>query len=483
MVDMRIAFCSAEAAPWAKVGGLADVAGSLPRALNKLGHEAVLVVPGYGHVFEALKSKLIETREGIAVQIREGHSVHAVVHRCQADGYEVWLVDAEEKFFRIKRSEDVYSPNRDDYLMFSHAVLRVCEALDWLPDMVHAHDWHMGFLPVILREKFSGLKETAAVFTIHNLAYQGVFGFDTLAAAGLSESLFTYDKLETWGAVNFIKSGCVFADQVNTVSPSYALEITTPEYGCGLEGLMEHLEHQERLTGILNGIAVEEHDPARDPELPQKFSASDPSGKLANRRALLDELKLNLRDNEPICAMITRLSEQKGFDLLMKAAPQVLGQCGLVVLGLGDPWAAGELRRLEKEWPGRVRFVNEFNAPLGQRIYGAADIFLMPSAFEPCGLGQMFAMRYGAVPVVRRTGGLADTVFEGRNGFVFENRDGHEFALAIERAIHAFRNPAQWTEIVREGMTTDFSWDRSAMDYIRLYERALASRREPAAVG
>ena len=476
--EMRILFCSAEVSPFAKVGGLADVAGSLPKALSKMGHQVVVCMPAYGMAFDGIDPKMIEKKSGIHVQLNPIQGVMADVYRVKFPEYELWLIDGEERFKRVKESADVYSFSRDDYLFFSKACLRCAEALGWMPDVVHAHDWHMGFVPVLMREVNTlAWNQTGSVFTIHNIAYQGEFGFDTLDAIGMPHDRFTWDKLETFGGVNFLKSGCTYADQVNTVSPTYANEITTPEYGYRLNGLMTYLRAQHRLRGILNGIDIQVHDPATDRSLPAHFDSEKLEGKKKCRTALAQELNLKIADNKPIGAMICRLSEQKGFDLLMQGMPRMMDLgMGVVVLALGNQTEAAQLKAIEAKYPNQLRFVNAFDAELAQRIYGGADIFLMPSAFEPCGLGQMFAMRYGTVPVVRYTGGLADTVFDGINGFVFGSRLTKEFVGAVERAVALFDKPDLWKRLVYAGMTQDFSWDKSAKEYVEMYREACESR-------
>jgi starch synthase len=480
---MRIILTSAELSPWAKVGGLADVVGSLPKALSKLGHEAVVAVPAYGFLVQELKDLIKETRTGIEVQVNWGLRVQAVVHRVDWEGFQIWLIDGEERFRKVGRSEDLYSPQRDDYLFFSHAVLRCCEALGWMPDIVHAHDWQMGLLPAILRECKGGeWDEAAAVFTIHNFAHQGEFGVDTLDAAGIPRSSFTYDRLETFGGVNFLKSGCSYSDMVNTVSPTYAAEITTDAIGGRLSGLMHYLRGKGRLRGILNGIDTVVHDPATDPALPANFSAEDPAGKAKCRAHLVKELGLKCGKDDLLCGMISRLSEQKGFDLLVNAAPAMIEAGAVIVVqALGSPALAAQLAEVQKASPKKFVHVSAFDPDLAQRIYGGCDAFLMPSHFEPCGLGQMFAMRYGTIPIVRYTGGLADTVLEGVTGFVFGPKDHRDFAQAVGRAAALHRKPQEWQAVMKTAMTSDWSWDHSAPEYASLYEAALATRDSAAA--
>lgn len=473
---MKVLFVAVEVAPWAKVGGLADVAGSLPQALRDLGHEVRVIMPAYGMATQGLQPK-----RTFKVQVNLDNRYKANLY--ELDG--IWMVNAPEFFGNAMRSEEIYAYGRDAYLFFTQALITLCEEEGWIPDIVHANDWHTGFTPVFVREK-GGAQwgKTATVFTIHNLLYQGTFGPDTLEAAGLDEALFTMDKLETWGGVNFIKSACVFADMVNTVSPTYAQEIQTEAYGVGLWGLMRDLYKLGKLRGILNGIDTDFFNPETDPSIAAPFSADDIQGKSRCKQALQQELGLPDQPERPLVGIVSRLSDQKGFDLILKQAYGMLGlPTQFVALGTGDPWAAQQLRLLEKEWPDRVKFIERYDASLAQRIYAGADIFLMPSAFEPCGLGQMIACRYGTVPLVRKTGGLADSIHDGENGLVFEQKSARELYETLRRATALFQNKGEWTALVHRCMQTDFSWTHSARLVATMYEDALAARRGAAIVG
>ncbi|MBL8059298.1 MAG: glycogen synthase [Chthonomonas sp.] len=465
---MKILFVSVEVAPWAKVGGLADVAGSLPQALRELGHDVRVLMPAYGMVVQGKKP--VKT---FTVKVNPETTYRASLYEIEG----VWMVNCPEFFGSAMRSEEVYAYGRDAYLFLSQAAIELCEGEDWIPDVVHANDWHTGFTPVMIREK-AGSKwdRTATIFTIHNLLYQGTFGADTITAAGLDESLFTMDKLETWGGVNFIKSASVFADMVNTVSPTYAKEIQTEEYGASLWGLMRDLAQLGKLRGILNGIHYEFFNPETDPAIAANFSADDLIGKSECKKALQFELGLPQSDS-PILGIVSRLSDQKGFDLIVKQAYGMLGLgVQFIALGTGDPWAAEQLRQLEDEWPDQVRFIERYDAPLAQRIYAGSDMFLMPSAFEPCGLGQMIACRYGTVPIVRETGGLADSIHDEQNGLVFMQKSARELLKTIWRGVELYEDKAKWAEFVKRCMTTDFSWDKSAKEYVAMYEDALNAR-------
>ena len=476
---MKILFVTAELAPFAKVGGLADVAGSLPKALQTLGHEVVIFMPGYGLLLDSPEAKTTAKIEPFFVRANHSRFVPGTLYETKYEGLTIWSVNGEINFKRANASDQVYTFHRDDYLYFAQAALEACQETGWMPDVVHCHDWHTGFIPPILRTLKSGeWDKIPSVFTIHNLAYQGEFGFDTLDAASLPHHLYHPESVEAYGSVNFLKAGAAFADQVNTVSPNYAHEIQTPEFGCRLEGHMQYLHSHGRLHGILNGIDLDVWNPATDPAIPAHYSVTDLDGKTECRAHLAKRASLNAKDDRPIFGMVTRLSNQKGFDLLLEAADRLFatGAC-LVVQGLGDQWSAGELRRLEREYPGQMKFFEMFDPELAQQVYAGCDAFLMPSAFEPCGLGQMFAMRYGTVPVVRHTGGLADTVFEDHNGFVFNGKTGDEFASAIERCVATFQKPDTWGDIQLAGMSTDFGWETSAMQYEKLYKLAIADRK------
>jgi starch synthase len=476
---MKILFVTAELAPFAKVGGLADVAGSLPKALQKLGHEVIVFMPGYGLLVNDPIAKTTPKIDPFFVRVNHSRFVTGTLNETKHDGLTIWSATGEVDFKRAQTSEQIYSFQRDDYLYLAQAALEACQETGWIPDIIHCHDWHTGFLPPILRTLKTGAWEKVpSLFTIHNLAYQGEFGFDTLEAAGLPPELYNPNDVEAYGSVNFLKAGAAFADQINTVSPNYAHEIQTPEFGCRLEGHMRYLHSHGRLHGILNGIDLEAWNPSDDPAIEAPYSAADPSGKIECRNHLIKRANLKPAKNRPIFGMVTRLSNQKGFDLLLEASKQLFASgASLIVQGLGDEWSAGELRRLEAENPGRMKFFQMFDSDLAQQVYAGCDAFLMPSAFEPCGLGQMFAMRYGTVPVVRHTGGLADTVFEGHNGFVFHEKTGQDFSDAILRCVESFQDQTAWKDIQLAGMSTDFGWDQSAQKYEKLYKLAVADRK------
>lgn len=470
-------------APFAKVGGLADVAGSLPKALAALGHDVRVLMPSYKMVEDSPQWQLKRRVEEFPVRINPHWTKSAYLNEASMEGVPVYMVGTDEWFTRSVSSETIYLPGCDAYLFLAAAAMEIPQVLEWKPDVIHANDWHTGFIPVLMRERMRGAwGDVASVYTIHNLAYQGDFGFDVLDKLALPHYLFNLDQLEFYGSVNFLKAGCVFADQVNTVSPTYAEEIKTPEFGAHLDGLMMHLARQHRLSGILNGIDDRVFNPATDPALAAHYDAGQPEGKAACREDLLKRLHMAPIQGAMMVGSVTRLSDQKGMNLLIEAVPEMLKMpCQIVVQGLGDPWLIKKFTELQIRHPDHVRFISAFDVELAQQIYAGCDAFLMPSMFEPCGLGQMIAMRYGTVPIVRETGGLADTVHEGANGFTFQDKTVEGLAQAVKRAHSAFGDVEKWAELKDACMRGDYSWNSSARQYVALYEGALRQRRQSAA--
>jgi starch synthase len=477
-IPLKIAFLSHEAAPYAKVGGLADVAGSLPKSLRAMGEDIRLFMPAYKMVVENSAYQFKKVLENVEVAINPVWSKTAEVWEGRLGDVPVILIGTDEWFTETVSSETVYQPGCDQHLFFSRAFFSVCKALGWVPDIVHANDWHTGMVPVMLRESSGPVWErTASIFTIHNLAYQGDFGEETLAKAGLRESLFNMFELEFYGKVNFLKAGCVFADKVNTVSPQYAQEIKTEAFGCKLEGLMQHLDKQGKLSGILNGLDADTFNPQTDPYIAAQFGPEDQAGKAACKEALLRELSLNPIPGAPLLSIVSRLSHQKGIDMVAAIVDRLaLIPCQLVIQGIGDKWFSDKIRNLESRFPYHVRFVELFDPGLAQKIYAGSDIFLMPSAFEPCGLGQLIAMRYGTIPVVHKVGGLSDTVTEGVNGFVYTNHDSESLLATIRRAVFAYGHETHWAAMRKVAMKYDSSWGTSAAKYLKTYQDALESR-------
>ncbi len=481
--NLKVLFVAAEAVPFAKVGGLAETAAALPKALRALGIDVRLMIPRYGSLRnEAVKCE----RVGEPIPVKAGAQEERV-HLLRTTGlgevpvYLLW----DGAYFSPR--EKVYGFNDDPqrFMFFSRSVLAALRVLDWKPDVIHANDWHTG--PIVAWLDTAGRADPfyasiATLFTIHNLAYQGEVGRLILTFGGME--FLPHLPYERPGRVNWMAQAIAHADLINTISPSYAREILIPERGNGLEGLLQ--SRRERLFGVLNGLDVELWDPARDTALPQNYTVETVGLRLVNKAALQRELALPVRDDVPLLGIVSRLDEMKGLDLVLQGFDALAQQYEfqLVILGTGDPALEEQFRALQQRYTDRVRAVIRFDDRLARLIYGGADIYLMPSRFEPCGLSQMIAMRYGALPVVRATGGLLDTVKDvdaepqRGTGFVFEEATPQALNAALARAFRAYRDGARWTELQKRAMAGDFSWANSARTYGDLYQRALIAHRE-----
>lgn len=470
---MRILTICAEYAPLAKVGGLGDVTAGLSAWLAARGHEVVVVMPRYG----ALRDSGAPLGEGVSIDVAgEGCSVHRLGSQ-RAGEPAVYLVESPGFL-----AGGVY-PGGDAealrFLLLSRAALAFAEASGFQPDIVHCHDWHTAPAAVLLEaapRRAAVFRNAYAVLTIHNIGYQGVFAPEPLQAEGGGD-LEAFLSPEPPGDVNFLRAGIVHADAITTVSPTHATEIQTPAYGKGLDGLLRQRRH--RLIGILNGVDYAQWSPETDELLPATFSADDLAGKQATRVALAGGLGLEAGEETPIVGLVTRLAEQKGIDLVVDALPELLRTRSFVcaVLGSGDARYALALRSLMQRFPGRVVHVDAHDEPLAHRIYGGSDLLLVPSLYEPCGLTQMYAMRYGTVPVVRQTGGLADTVShfdpatgEG-TGSVFRDADVGGLRWGLTTALDWHEDRAAWCRLVQNCMAQDFSWSRQGPHYEALFTR------------
>ena len=484
---LSVLMVASEAQPYAKTGGLADVTGALPRALARLGHAVTVVIPRYREVGAVgrARRRLALTMGGRGFDVGLVEVVHGPRER-------VVLVECDELYDR----EGLYGVGGQDHPdnavrfgVLSRAALEYAAGLDTLPSLVHAHDWQTGLVPVLLRTRYSAdpvWRRIPSVFTIHNLAYKGLFPADTLPALDLGSALLSIDGLEFWNQVSFLKGGINFTDAVTTVSAAYAREILTPEYGEGLEGLLVHRQHL--LTGIRNGIDTETWDPRTDHHLPAPFSAADLEGKRSSKRELL--VRYGLPDDasamsRPVIGMVSRMVDQKGLDLIWDAH-DALGRmdAAFTILGTGERRYEEMWRALAAAHPTRIGVRVGFDERLAHLIEGGADLFLMPSRFEPCGLNQMYSMRYGTVPVVRATGGLDDTVrpFDPEtgagSGFTFREYTATAMLAALEMALAVFASPTRWRALQLAGMGQDFSWDASATAYVQEYQKAIGRRQE-----
>lgn len=473
---MRILFVAAEVAPHVKTGGLADVAGALPAALRGHGHDVRVVMPRY----RSLRGRLPAAGPVAATFLPVGTRAEEMrVWRAGGPDDPLYLLDIPAAFER----DAVYGEPDDDrrFILFARGTLALLqhfrEVEGWLPDIIHAHDWHAALVPHYCRTTHAyTFGRIAQVLTIHNLAYQGRSNPFTAVLAGLGEGAPVEDRLGQGiaGSFNFLARGILSADVVTTVSPGYAREIITPAFGEGLDALLR--SRGDRLVGILNGIDTHGHDPAADPALPVPFSAAAPAGKAACKAALQRELGWPDAPRRPLLGIVSRLVEQKGIELLDASVPWLVHQTDaqLVVLGAGARRYQDALRAHAVMHPDRIALRTGYDAALAQRIYGGADAFLMPSRFEPCGLGQLLSLRYGTVPVVRATGGLADTVREGLggNGFVFHPFDAGHFRDALWRMLQAWRDEAGWAQLRDRGMREDHSWHLAAGQYVVAFDVA-----------
>jgi starch synthase len=484
---MRIVFATAEVSPIAKTGGLGDVCGSLPKALVKLGHDVTVFMPYYRqarHWFEQRQVSVHQIMPTVTISWANW-AAEATFLRTTLPGTDIPLIMVANDFFferdQIYQGVDGFDDFLLRYTFFCRAVIRGCELLDLSPDILHAHDWHAALLPVYLHSGLRGephFARTRSVYTIHNLNYQGNAGPEAFGLTGLHSRYWAPDALEHFGQLNPMKGGILFADQVTTVSPNYAREVQTGGLGAGLDGVLRAVG--PKFTGILNGIDVEEWDPATDPLLPANFDADSVAGKAKNKRVLVKEAGFKFSAKKPLIGAVSRLVDQKGFQLLIPVLERLL-QAGaqVVILGSGEPALEGALARIGDQHPDCCRVWIGFDNALAHRIYGGADMLLMPSIYEPCGLNQMYALRYGTIPVVRLTGGLADTVipFDGTNGavatgFGFVAPHPLELYLSTWLAMLNFKDGDTWKSLRDNGMATDFSWDRSARQYEEIYRRA-----------
>lgn len=479
---MKVAIVSFEVYPLAKVGGLADVAGALPKALRKKGVDVSVFMPFHKKVKENME-KLGLTSEVVLDEFELGLATNekASLHKTNLPGTDipVYLV-ANDRYFS---SEDVYGApdGGEQAIFFTKGVLESIKRTGMHFDVIHANDWQTGLLPVYLKTVYqdeSAFSGTATLYTIHNLGYQGLFDKAYMNFAKLPEYVFNVDGIEFYGQINFMKGGILFSNIVSTVSPTYAEEIKTSDYGEKLEGVLQ--SRSDVLYGVLNGIDYEENDPASDKRITYHYTVDDLEGKWKNKEELQKEMGLEINRNVPIIGLISRLVDQKGLDLVNNIARYVMN-CGtqFVLLGTGDPKYEESFSKLAKEFPRKAGIKIGFDITLAQRIYAGADFFLMPSKYEPCGLGQMYSLRYGTIPIVRYTGGLADTVveFDGNkgNGFGFKNYDSAHLAYTILKALYHYHKPDDMKKLIRNAMTTDLSWERSANEYLKIYDLALRS--------
>lgn len=478
-MSYSIIMVASEASPFSKTGGLADVAGALPLALKRLGCRVTLFLPFYRET----------ASRGIAVE-QTGLRVTVPLGVREVEAEVLKAVDAEVPTYFIKRDElfdrgSLYGTPEGDYFdnlerfaFFSRAVLETLRERRFEPDIIHCNDWQTSLIPAYLRDVYKNdlcFARTATVLTIHNIAYQGIFAPELYPLTGLSPALFNPEGCEFWGRLNLLKAGIVYSDCLSTVSSAYSREIQTPEYGYGLEGVIQ--KRKAVLHGILNGVDYNEWDPSSDRLIPANYSEDDLSGKDTCRKALLKEFGLKLKKGTPVVGMVSRLADQKGFDILIEAIDEIMAlDMVLVILGTGDKVYQEALKVLSAKYPQKLSVKIAFDARLSHLVEAGSDIFLMPSRYEPCGLNQIYSLRYATVPLVRATGGLDDTVrdFSGQdaNGFKFEEYAADGLVAKLKEALSVYKDRPKWLALMKRGMAEDFSWEAAAGGYIELYAEA-----------
>lgn len=471
---MHVLFVTSEAYPLAKSGGLADVSSALPEALRRQGIDVRLLLPGYPSALAMLKNPRVEGQLEPLLGICDAALISGYLPNMQAP---VWLVHAPSLYsrngglYQDEGGQD-WTDNALRFAFLAHVAVRVARGLvGWIPDIVHANDWHAGLLPLLLSREPRA--KPATVFTIHNLAYQGNFPKEMLFTLGIPESSFNPDGLEFYGQISFLKAAIRYADRLTTVSPTYAKEVLTPEFGCGLDGVLRGRAND--FSGILNGIDHEIWNPATDAYLPRPYSARDIAGKRLCKADLQRACGLEENANIPVIGFVSRLVHQKMADVLAEALPSISeARAQFILVGEGDPSFEAAFRQLGSQYPGNVAIRIGYEEGCAHRLQAGADILLAPARFEPCGLTQLYALRYGTVPVARRTGGLNDTVRDAGqgkqgNGFTFDEPTVAGLLGAIGRALAAYQEPLSWRRLQLEGMAEDFSWNASATRYISLY--------------
>ncbi|WP_027129076.1 glycogen synthase GlgA [Fusobacterium perfoetens] len=476
---MKVLFAASEAAPFLKTGGLADVAYALPKALKKINVDVRVILPKYGKIAEEFKEKMEKVTE---FKVPVGwRNQYCGLESLEYDGVTFYFLDNEYYF---KRPEPYgHYDDGEIFTFFSRAILETLKYLDdFKPDVIHCNDWHTGVLPLFLKTHYSydvryqGIK---TVYTIHNLKYQGVFSKTVLGELlGLDDSFFTENAIKFYDGISFMKAGIMYSDIVNTVSKSYAEEIRTPYFGENLDGLLNGISY--KLYGIVNGIDYDEHNPLTDKNIYKQYDKENLKYKVVNKLELQKDLGLPVREDVPMIGLVSRLVSQKGLDLIKRVMDEILSlDVQFVVIGTGDKSYEDMFRYYTYKYKNKMFGFIGFDNRLAKRVYAGADLFLMPSQFEPCGIGQLIALRYGTLPIVRETGGLKDTVtpynkYDGTgNGFSFTNYNAHDMLHVIEGAVELYKDKKVWRKLQENAMSSDISWKESAEEYKKLYEKLI----------
>lgn len=479
---MKVLFAVSECVPFVKSGGLADVAGSLPKELKRQGTDVRVILPKYGTIPEEFKKKM---KKKIHYTVQVGwRNQYCGIEELDYEGITYYFVDNEYYFKR--NGLYGYGDDGERFAFFTKAVLDFMPAVSFFPDVIHCHDWHTAMIPFLLKYQYGPEKEEyrriRSLFTIHNLQFQGIMPRESLGDwFGLPDVFFNSEQLEFYGAVNFMKGAIVAADKITTVSPTYRWEIQSEYFGEKLHGLLQ--KRSDDLIGILNGLDESFYNPEHDPAIVKNYSHHSglTEGKRENKKALRSFFALPGEEDIPLIAMVTRLTKQKGLELVTCVFHEIMNEpVQMIILGTGEPQFEHFFREMEFHYPDKFKAYIGFEEKLAHQLYAGADLFLMPSKFEPCGLGQMIAMRYGTVPIVRETGGLNDTVqpyneFTGEgNGFTFSHFNAHDMLFTIRRALSFYKNKPVWKTLMTRGMTRDYSWAKSAFKYNQLYEALTA---------
>jgi starch synthase len=481
---MNIAFVASECVPYSKTGGLADVVGALPRALSALGHQVSVYLPRYRQTKLSQAATVVNS---ITVPFDDEYRFSSVVSEGQQSGIRFYFVEYPRYFDRdalYGTPAGDYPDNAERFALFSRSVLEASKIIG-APQIFHCHDWQTALVPVLLRTLYMddpAFRETGTVFTIHNMGYQGLFPPDILPLLMLPWDLFTISKMEFFGQVNFLKGALTYSDYITTVSRKYSQEIQTAEYGFGLEGVLR--DRSATVTGILNGVDYDEWSPQNDKYTVAKYSPEDLSAKAKDKQDLLAAFGVKNADSKlPVIGIVSRFAAQKGFDLISQIADRLAREEMIIVaLGAGDKAFEEMLLRLNKQFPNKIAVKVAYDNALAHKIEAGSDMFLMPSRYEPCGLNQIYSLKYGTVPIVRATGGLDDTIepWDARTGkgtgFKFTEYNGESLLLTIREAVQAYRDQTSWQVLMRNGMSKDFSWNASAREYGKVYERVKQMR-------
>ncbi len=487
---MNILYVTSEADPFAKTGGLADVSSALPKAIKDLGHEIRIIMPRYHfigerkfHLHDIIRLKEIPVPVG---SITEMGNVKSSFINNLKEKVQVYFLDNATYFgrdgiYQSPTTKKDYKDNDERFIFFCRGVLETLKCLGWQPDIIHCNDWQAGLIPAYMKSIFSSdpfFKNLKSIFTIHNMAYQGVFPYESFVKSHLPKELYQQDGVEAYGQFNFMKTALFYSDAITTVSQRYAQEIcNSPEIGAGLNGLLT--ARKKDLSGIVNGIDYQIWNPATDNLIYRKYDSKSVEAKVDNKRALVQRFGLEFAEERPVIGAISRLADQKGFDLVFDAIDDILRlDVQLIFLVSGDKDMEKKFETLQKKYSKRIGLILGYDAEVAHLIEAGSDMFIMPSKYEPCGLNQMYSMRYGTVPLVRATGGLDDTVddYSGNGkgtGFKFEKYESKDLLKTLQRALKVYQQPEEWKKLMRNGMQCDFSWENSARKYLNLYKELL----------